>query len=317
MVSSAANDDNAASFEGIRFKSGRQGERAMQSRRRACAIVAIAALASAGVAVAANPKVIKTEPQKVGNGMAYAYVSLDAKGTPLALGVSLDEAALEGLPSQPNATSRCFDKNGNGKMDADECIGDYNFTFVIPEGEASKAAAPFKWIALNWNPHGHGHPAPPPWAAPHFDFHFYIASRDSVKLLRAGSCGEMIDCDDFKKATKPVPARYIHADHINVGAAVPDMGNHLINSKAPELAKGGPPFTHTFIYGAYDGQITFLEPMITRAYIVSKPNMCESIKQPQAWEVAGFYPTKYCVRYVPASHRYTVSIESFVRRSVQ
>ena len=46
----------------------------MQSRRTARAIVAIAALVSAGIAAAANPKVIKTEPQKVGNGMAYGYV---------------------------------------------------------------------------------------------------------------------------------------------------------------------------------------------------------------------------------------------------
>ena len=62
----------------------------------------------------------------------------------------------------PNATSRCFDRNANGKIDSDECVGDYNFTFEIPR-EATKAAAPFKWVALNWNPHGHGSPAPPPW----------------------------------------------------------------------------------------------------------------------------------------------------------
>ena len=287
----------------------------MRTGSAVSAMLAINALVFAGATAAADPKAITTEPQKVGNGFARAYVSLDAKGSPLALGVSLDEAALDGLPAQPNATSRCFDKNGNGKIEPDECVGDYNFTFVIPEGEASKAATPFKWIALNWNPHGHGHPAPPPWAAPHFDFHFYIASRDSVKLLRTGSCGEMIDCDDFKKATKPVPAKYVHADHIDVGAAVPDMGNHLINSKSPELAKGGPPFTHTFIYGAYDGQITFLEPMITRAFIASKPNVCEPIKQPQAWEVAGSYPTKYCIRHLPAARQYTISLEDFVQRS--
>jgi hypothetical protein len=280
-----------------------------------CALVAAPILCGASsAAVAAEPKVIATKPQKVGNGWARTYVALDANGSALALGASMDKDALEGLPKEPDLTSRCFDKNGNGKMEMDECIGDYNFTFAIPEGEAAKAVAPFKWVALNWNPHGHPPPAPPPWAVPHFDFHFYIQEREAVKMLRPGSCGELIDCEDFKKATKPVPAKYIHPDHINVDAAVPDMGNHLINSKSPELAKGGPEFTHTFIFGAYDGQITFLEPMITRAYLASNPSMCAPIKQPQAWEVAGAYPTKYCIRYLDRVGRYTVSLEGFVER---
>jgi hypothetical protein len=291
----------------------------MKHGRTLAAVAMGAAVASTmfSHAVASDGKSIVTQPQKLGDGWARAYVALDADGAPLALGVSLDKEALEGLPKEPDPTSRCFDKNGNGKIDADECIGDYAFAFMIPEGEAARAVAPFKWVGLNWNPHGHGSPAPPPWAAPHFDFHFYIAPRESVKTLRPGTCGELIDCDDFKKATRPVPAKYLHGDHIDVGAAVPDMGNHLINSKSPELAKGGPPFTHTFIFGAYDGRITFLEPMITRTYILSDPDMCAPINQPQAWEVAGSYPTKYCVRHLDRDGTYTVSIEGFVRHPAQ
>ena len=60
-----------------------------------------------------------------------------------------------------------------------------------------------------------------------------------------------------------MPARYVHADHIDVGAAVPDMGNHLIDAKSPELVSQGQVFTHTFIFGAYDGHVIFYEPMIT------------------------------------------------------
>ncbi|RPH53798.1 MAG: hypothetical protein EHM84_03125, partial [Lysobacterales bacterium] len=151
------------------------------------------------VATAADPKVIATKPQKVGNGWARAYVALGANGSPLALGVSLDKDALAGLPKEPNLTSRCFDKNGNGKMDEHECLGDYAFIFALPEGEAARAVAPFRWVSLNWNPHGHIAPAPPPWAVPHFDFHFYIQEREAVKLIRTGTCGELIDCEDFKK----------------------------------------------------------------------------------------------------------------------
>jgi hypothetical protein len=270
-------------------------------------------LGPTGVAWATETKVLTTKPQKFGDGWARVYVALDAQGHPLALGVSLGKEVLEGLPKEPDLTSRCFDKNGNGRMDADECLGDYNLTFELPDGAAG-AVAPFKWVMLNWNPHGHSPPAPPPWAVPHFDFHFYIAPREAVKALRTGACGEMIDCGDFRKATRPVPARLVHRDHVDVGAAVPDMGNHLIDSKSPDLQPNGPPFSHTFIYGAYDGRITFLEPMITHAYIASKPSMCAPIKQPQEWELAGSYPTRYCVRYLDRPGRYTISVEDFVQR---
>ena len=283
------------------------------SRWMAFGALPTVAMAFVANVVASEVKVVATEPQKLGNGLARVYVALNVDGSPRAIGVRLDKDALAGLPKEPNATSRCFDRNGDGRIEPDECIGDYAFVFPIP-GEAAKAVAPFKWVALNWNPHGHGMPAPPPWAAPHFDFHFYLVPRADVQRLRTGKCGEMIDCDDFKTATKPVPAKYVHADHIDVGAAVPDMGNHLINSKSPELAKGGPPFTHTFIFGAYDGKITFLEPMVTLAFIASKPDMCAKINQPDAYEVAGAYPTRYCVRYLPSEDAYVISIEDFVRR---
>jgi len=269
------------------------------------------------LALADTPRVLTTKAQKVGNGMVRVFVALDANGKPLSLGVSMDKEALAGLPREPDPKSRCFDKNGNGKMDEHECIGDYAFDFIL-EGEMAKAVAPFKWVGLNWNAHGHHiPPAPPPWAVPHFDFHFYIQERAAVRAIRPGTCGELTDCDDFKTATKPVASQYMHRDHIDVGAVVPDMGNHLINSKAPELQKGGPPFTHTFIFGAYDGRISFLEPMITHAYLASNPNMCAPIKQPQAWQVAGSYPTTYCIRYLDKAGRYTVSLEGFVEHAAK
>jgi hypothetical protein len=39
---------------------------------------------------------------------------------------------------------------------------------------------------------------------------------------------ELIDCGDFKRATKPLPAEYLPKNHINMDVAVPAMGKHLI-----------------------------------------------------------------------------------------
>ena len=286
------------------------------SRTRAL-LIGMAALAAGGTTVAmAEAITLHGEAEKLGHGFARVYTELDAAGAPAAIGVTFDQGMLEGLPTMPNTWSRCFDKNGNGQIDAHgECHGDYELEFALPPELAG--VTPFAWVSVNWNPMGHTPPAPPVWAVPHLDFHFYIMAREAVRQIRPGPCAELIDCDDFKRAQTPVPARYVHADHIDVGAAVPAMGNHLIDAKSPELVVQGREFTHTFIFGAYDGSVIFYEPMVTLAYLQTRPDLCVPIKQPRAWATDGYYPTTYCIRYLADEERYTVSLEGFVRRTAE
>ena len=282
-------------------------------------LIGAAAFAVCGTQVAlADATTVYSEARKLGEGFAQVYAELDGAGAPRVIGVSFDQGMLEGLPTMPNSWSRCFDKNGNGRIDEHgECNGDYELRFALPQELMQRAVTPFKWVSVNWNPMGHPEPAPPVWAVPHFDFHFYIMPAEAVAQIRPGPCSELIDCDDFKRAQMAVPAQYVHADHIDVGAAVPDMGNHLIDSKSPELVAAGQAFTHTFIFGAYDGHVTFYEPMITLAYLQTRPDLCVPIKQPQAWATEGYYPTAYCIRYLADDERYTVSLEDFVRRAAE
>lgn len=267
-----------------------------------------------GCASAPKASTLAGDSVTMGQGAARTYVQLDAENKPVSLGVVFDQGLLEGLPSEPNNTGRCFDGNGNGAFDQHECVGDYEIVLALPQEVAGRADIPFQWVGLNWNPHGHMAPAPPPWAAPHFDFHFYTAKRETVQQIRAGICAELIDCEDFERAQVPVPARYMAPDHIDVGAAVPAMGNHLIDPSSPELVDPNQKFTHTWIYGAYDGHIIFYEPMITRDFLLSQPDVCTALKLPQAWETSGYYPTKYCIRYFKESGEYKVSLEEFVMR---
>ena len=282
-------------------------------------VIGVAAGAACGTQGAlADPGTVYSEARRLGDGFAQVYAALDAEGAPQAIGVSFDPGMLKGLPTTPNTYSRCFDKNGNGRIDEHgECNGDYELRFALPQELVQRDLTPFTWVGVNWNPMGHPPPAPPVWAVPHYDFHFYVMPREAVGQIRPGPCAELIDCDDFKRAQTPVPARYVNADHVDVGAAVPDMGNHLINSKTPELVEPGRAFTHTFIYGAFDGHVTFYEPMVTLAYLETRPDSCVPIKQPQAWEAAGYYPAQYCIRYHPDDERYTVSLEGFVNRTAE
>lgn len=256
------------------------------------------------------------EPVHVGNGTVRTYLALDSAGSPMELGVLMSHDAFEGLPAARSTTGRCFDMNGNGRNDASgECEGDHEYVLGLPSVVADRSDIPFQWMGLNWNVEGH---APPHiYDLPHFDFHFYIASESSVRAIRVGRCAFFVDCDDFKRATQAVPDKYVDRRHINVDAVVAAMGNHLIDSTSHEFAKPPGRFTHTWIFGAYDGRITFYEPMITHEFLMTRPNVCVPIKQPQAWQIAGYYPSRYCIRHHAAANKHTVSLEGLVYRKAE
>jgi len=255
----------------------------------------------------------------IGAGQLQSYVRL-TDGAPAEVGVSLTDGALERLPGQKNHHSRCFDLDGNARHSADECLGDEERILELPRDVISRAGLPFKWISVNWNAEGHHpppprpgeQPAPPVYVRPHFDFHFYTWDRERVEAIAPGSCGEFVDCNDFNRGRKPLASRYIPAGHIDVGIVVPRMGNHLLDSRSPELVDPATPFTRTFIYGAFDGELIFWEPMITLEFIRRTDKACFGIGQPAAFQRSGYYPTRYCVRQDARNHQRTVSLEGFV-----
>jgi hypothetical protein len=130
-----------------------------------------------------------------------------------------------------------------------------------------------------------------------------------IEAIGPGRCGELVDCGHFTRASRPVPPQYLPGGHIDVGAVVPRMGNHLLDSESPEL-KDSLPFTRTFIYGAYEGELIFWEPMITLEFLRKTRDACFGIGQPQGFRQAGYYPTRYCVRQDRRGLR-TVSLEGF------
>jgi hypothetical protein len=273
-----------------------------------CQILGTAALFTAlGLALSAGTpareRMVLGQVEKIGAGTLQSFLRQDPSGAPLAIGVRLSAGALEQLPPVPNTVSRCFDLDGDGKHTGHECLGDEERILNVPVD--SSARLPFRWIQVNWNPAGHHNT---PYAQPHFDFHFHTGERARVEAIAPGRCGELVDCSDFKVASRPVPARYVPAGYIDVGAVVPRMGNHLLDSDSPEL-NDSLPFSSTFIYGAWDGELIFWEPMITLDFL-QHTEACLPIRQPDGFRRAGYYPTRYCVGQGRGGER-TVSLERF------
>ena len=250
----------------------------------------------------------------VGGGTARLFVEVGPAGEPQVVGIKLTERALGGLASRMNTTSRCWDKNGDGTVAHGECLGDYEAVLALPLAAAG-LDLPVRWATVNWNPEGHAAPAPPVWRAAHFDFHFFLAEPAVIRGIRTGPCAEFIHCDDFARAQRPLPPAQLPEGYIDVGAAVAGMGNHLVDSRDPELADPSRGFSRTFIYGTYDGRMIFLEPMVSHAYLSSRPQECTPLRTSKVVATAGWYPTRYCVRHDPAEGTHRVTLEGLVYRT--
>lgn len=167
-------------------------------------------------------------------------------------------------------------------------------------------------IRNRWNPVSHG--AHGIWDVPHVDIHFYLEPRTAhILAIRSGSCGpEFVDCVHWEVGRKPLPPNYMHPN-FQMGAVVPAMGGHLRDQMDPVYNKTQPAI-HSWLFGAYDSNVIFYEAMVTRAFLLSNPNTCFSIKSPKAVALSGFYPTVSRVRHDAKIGEYTVSIENFVLR---
>ncbi len=251
-------------------------------------------------------------PSALGNGTVASYAEFDPSGVPKAIGVVFAGGAFDNLPKERSGGRHCFDATKDGTIDpATECAGWHERVLPLPSEASRRPDMPFKWALLNWNPDGHTPPGV--YDKPHFDVHFYIQPIEDVFAIESGPCGpEHVRCDQFELAKLPVSGDYMHPDFKDVGAVAPAMGNHLVDPTAPEFH--GVPFTHTWIYGVYEGRVTFYEEMLTLEYLKTQPEKCFPIKTAKAVALSGYYPTQSCIRYVKDKAEYTVSLEGFQLR---
>jgi hypothetical protein len=221
----------------------------------------------------------------VGAGEARVYVLTDGD-RPVEVGVALTDPVLAALPA---------DGAPGGIMMPD---GHHTYDFILPMPAGNPT--PYRFVGLGWNPAGHEPPGI--FDRPHFDFHFYtISQAERAAILPSDPRYEA------KSANEPA-AEYVPAGYIRFPGAVPLMGAHWGDPQAPEL--NGEPFTETFLYGTWDGRLTFAEPMVTKEFIEATADFRRPIAVPARYDRAGWYPTEYRVYRDAASGEYRVALAS-------
>ncbi|MET9887324.1 hypothetical protein ABZZ20_30145 [Streptomyces sp. NPDC006430] len=250
---------------------------------------------------------------RLGGGTVRTYSEFQGR-TPRTLGISLTASALTGLPTAVTDGRHCFDADADGRIDpGHECVGGHGLELALPAAPAVPSGLPFRWVLFNWNPHGHNPHGR--YDVAHFDVHFYLVPQEVRAGIKAGGCALLIACDQLAAAARPVPAAYLPAGYpaSSPQTAEGAMGAHL-DSRPPST---GTLSGQTFIYGAYAGDLIFMEPMLTRDFLqrhrtAPAHRTCEDVPQPAAWRTPGWYPTRYCTAYRPQEGDYTVSLTDFV-----
>ncbi len=250
------------------------------------------ALTACGDSVASEPESATSYGAAVplGNGTARVY-AVYARGAPAEVGVALSEAAFTGLPADGAA----------GGMPMPDGHHTYASILQMP----ARNPTPYRFVALDWNPAGHMPPGI--YDQPHFDFHFFSTTE--------AERGAIVPSDpEFEAKGERVPAsELVPAGYTKLPGAVPLMGAHWVDPTSPEL--NGELFTRTFLYGSWDGKPTFAEPMVTKAFMETKPDFRAAVAVPARYAAAGYYPTEYRVYWHEGAKEYRVALSGLVRRN--
>lgn len=247
------------------------------------AIAAPTPSASTGLTGATGPS------KPMGDGSVWTYVVNDAAGKPVEVGVRLTGAALRGLPMD---------------MPAGHPVP------VVLEFPSGAGTGVLNHVEFYWNPMGHEPPGV--WDTPHFDYHFFIADEATAKQVNPAD-------DNFATRAARVPdVKYMPSDFAPppgpaINNTVPLMGLHWADKTLGHMPHEYR-FSQEIIRGSWNGDVTFIEPMITREWLLSHTALDQQLKAPAAYQRSGRWPTTYTVRYDATRDEYSVSLGGFTQR---
>ncbi|MBC8089865.1 MAG: DUF5602 domain-containing protein [Phycisphaerae bacterium] len=252
-------------------------------------LAATVVIASATVVLMACSDSPTAEPAKtftgskiaVGQGTAWTEMTVGQSNAIQEVSLVFTEDALVGLPGTAPATE-----------------------FVIPLPSDAPGTV-FNHVGVNWQPQGH--PPATIYSVPHFDVHFYLISTQERDAMTPA------DPNFAAKALKVPATNLVPVSYGPDPMPIPRMGSHWGDGTSHEFH--GSAFTATMIYGYYDGKMTFIEPMLAKSFIESKPNYSATIRTPAAYPKAGRYPTTYGVTHTAAAKEYRVKLGTFVARN--
>lgn len=221
-----------------------------------------------------------------GEGHVRSWVNVTHEDKPLAIGIEFTEGALQQVHDHVGTT------------------GEHGHEALLALHQKAAALMPFDHVTMGFM--AAGHPPPGIYSVPHFDFHFYKMPLADRLAIPAYSMA-------MPAFNNNPPAGYLPPLYVKSPAGEARMGAHWMDVTSPEF--NGQPFTHTFVYGSYDGKVNFLEPMATLAFLESGATVHKAIRQPQLFDPANtYYPTRFNIWKNARNKRHYLAMDEMVWR---
>ncbi len=233
----------------------------------------------------------------LGSGTARTYVVLAADGNPSEIGLRFSRDALEGLSDRDSH--------------ADVSVG----TGVFPKSEryelpAQAKSTAYDHVVVDWAPQGHAPTGT--FDKPHFDLRFYLQDPEAVAAIDPTAA-------DYVASAATLPeAKYLPPDYVPAGdpatETVPYTGLRWLDSTLPFNPQTFQ-FTQVLINGTWDGRYLFVEPMLTRDWLLTEPRFAGELKQAEAVQKSGYYASGYAVRFDDERQEYSVALTGLTART--
>lgn len=239
-----------------------------------------AALLSALAPFAAAQGIEFGQALPLGEGTVRTFAETDAAGHATRIGLELTDAAVTSL-------------------------GHDMIFLTVPLPTPARDAG-YDHVSLDWMPHGH---APEGlFGAPHFDVHFYILTEPERLAIDPADPLFM-----QKAANRPsadlMPVNFVPPPQPE---PIPAMGEHWLDATDPIFR--GEPFEAVLIYGGWDGDLIFVEPMVTRDLLLSHRDFGGDVGQPRRVAQPVSLPDAWSVSYDPETRVHRVVIDELTPR---
>lgn len=179
-------------------------------------------------------------------------------------------------------------------------------TAVVPLPAAAEEQRGLTHLTFLWEAMGH---PPATFLTPHFDFHFYlIPSAERLAL----ECSEPIKASNlpegYSMPDEHLPPELVEITGVEtlVGVCVPEMGMHAMSTVEMENPD---PFDGTMIVGYWEETPIFIEPMISRAYLLERQSF--DLTVPAIPGLEGTQPTAFRAEYDAEQDAYRFTLSGF------
>ncbi len=175
-------------------------------------------------------------------------------------------------------------------------LPDENTLYALDFHRKAIEAIPFEHVLLGLS--ANGHPLPPSGQiAAHFDVRFMmITERERMAIPAPPASG--FDAP---------PPGYMPANYVQ-NAALAQIGRHWTYS-----TEAGTTVNHTMVLGTWNGELNFINPIVTLTTLAGGASYSIAYPQPQFFAEHGYYPTKYNI-YEDDKGMHYVTLSNFVWR---